>query len=224
MNEDQQPLPPEGGGGERPSLERSETELKLPEDRDEPRSLLGVVPVGLIVFFGILFYWGMLYLDRHAGGFNAQVYEPYQSLALIPRPGPVTEEQMMAVRGRRVYDTCVGCHAPTGMGGSLAPALAGSEWVIAPEPDRLIRIVLHGLEGPIMVKGELWGPPRPTTMPPLGILSDEDIAAVLTYIRQAWGNQAPPVYPDDVARVRQETADRQAAWTEPELLQIPVGN
>jgi mono/diheme cytochrome c family protein len=57
-------------------------------------------------------------------------------------------------------------------------------------------------------------------MPPLNILPDEDIANLLTYIRREWGHTASPVAPDFVGKIRAQTADRESAWTEPELLRI----
>jgi hypothetical protein len=57
-------------------------------------------------------------------------------------------------------------------------------------------------------------------MPPLNILGDEDIASLLTYIRREWGHTASPIAPDFVKKIRAETAGRQEAWTEAELLKI----
>jgi mono/diheme cytochrome c family protein len=100
------------------------------------------------------------------------------------------------------------------------PPLAGSEWVAGSE-ERLIRIVLHGLQGPIKVKGNDYN----NVMAPLGaVLKDEQIANVLSYIRSetttGWGNNAPEVQPETVARVRSETASHSGYWTAEELLKI----
>ena len=57
-------------------------------------------------------------------------------------------------------------------------------------------------------------------MPPVNVLSDKEIAALLTYIRREWGHTASPISPEFVAKVRKETEARLDAWTEPELLQI----
>jgi hypothetical protein len=84
-------------------------------------------------------------------------------------------------------------------------------------PERLIRILLHGLRGPIKVKDQTYE----LDMPSLGILDDEQIAGVLTYVRREWGHGYSAVTPALVKQVREETAKREDAWTEPELLKIP---
>jgi glucose/arabinose dehydrogenase/mono/diheme cytochrome c family protein len=111
---------------------------------------------------------------------------------------------------------CGACHQPTGLGQEgLAPPLVDSEWVNGP-PERIVRIVLNGVRGKLNVKGKNWE----LEMPPLNILPDEDIANLLTYIRREWGHTASPVAPDFVGKIRAQTADRESAWTEPELLRI----
>lgn len=89
--------------------------------------------------------------------------------------------------------------------------------MLAPGPNRIIRAVLNGLTGPVTVKGKEWN---------LNMLAwrdtydDKHIAAVLTYIRSNWGNNAPPVKPEQVAAARKEV--HPGPMTSPELLQIPV--
>jgi mono/diheme cytochrome c family protein len=85
----------------------------------------------------------------------------------------------------------------------LAPPLSGSPLVLGLE-DSLIRIALHGL------KGEL-------VMPAMGTLDDQQLAAILTYIRTAWGHTASPIAAETVARVRAGTEGRTVPWTRDEL-------
>jgi mono/diheme cytochrome c family protein len=80
------------------------------------------------------------------------------------------------------------------------------------------------LTGRIEVKGETWGTsgvsmPAFGTSPPLD--NDENLAAVLSYIRNAWGNSAPAITPEQVQAIRAETASRGSAWTADELLKVP---
>ena len=113
--------------------------------------------------------------------------------------------------------TCIACHQPHGLGqDGLAPPLVGSEWV-AGSDQRLARIVLHGVRGPIKVKKQTYE----LDMPSLGILDDDQIAGILTYVRREWGHGFAPVDPATVKKVRDETAKREDAWTEAELLKIP---
>ena len=98
----------------------------------------------------------------------------------------------------------------------LAPPLVDSEWVLGSE-QRLTRIVLHGLTGPIKVNGRQWY----LEMPSMGMFDDEQIAGILTYVRREWEHGGSPVKPETVKRIRTETAQRQEAWSASELLQIP---
>jgi quinoprotein glucose dehydrogenase len=103
--------------------------------------------------------------------------------------------------GRQQFALCVACHGPKGEGSPLAPPLANSDWVSGPA-ENLIRIQLRGLQGPITVSGKSYTPPVP--MPPQVFQTDEQIAAVLTYIRSQFGNSASPVRPDQVKALRGE--------------------
>jgi glucose/arabinose dehydrogenase/mono/diheme cytochrome c family protein len=110
----------------------------------------------------------------------------------------------MAAGGAKVYATyCMSCHQLDGKGdGNRFPPLAGSEWVVTGrslrDKERLIRSVLKGLEGEIKVLDK----PYSNTMPSFSLLSDEDAAKVLTYIRNNFGNKAPAISASDVKAVR----------------------
>lgn len=125
-------------------------------------------------------------------------------------------------RGAAVYQSVCGlCHQPTGFGiPNVAPPLAESSWVTG-EPERLIRIALHGLYGEIEVSGQKWNLAMPGQgMNPL--LDDAKLADVLSYIRNAWGNEADPIAAAQVAAVREQTKDRKMPWTADTLLQVDV--
>jgi len=127
-------------------------------------------------------------------------------------------------KGQQVYmQVCFACHQPTGLGlPNMFPPLAGSDWIAAAKPDRLIRMVLHGITGPIKVNGQPFATPAPL-MPPQGTaLSDEQIADVLTYARHQFGNKASAVTPSQVKAVREAEKARTAMWTEAELEKISV--
>ena len=101
---------------------------------------------------------------------------------------------------------------------ALAPPLVGSHWVTN-SVERLVRIALHGMKGPIKVNGRIYE--FGTEMPPLAVLTDEQLGSVLTYVRREWGHKATAVTPSMVAKIREATASREQAWTEGELLRIP---
>ncbi|MEM9080368.1 MAG: c-type cytochrome, partial [Verrucomicrobiota bacterium] len=104
--------------------------------------------------------------------------------------------------GKKQYITCSACHGPNGEGvANLGPPLANSEWVTGPI-DNLARIQLRGLQGPITVNGIEYNPAAP--MAALAYQTDEQIAAVLTFVRNSWGNSASQVEPADIAKWRDE--------------------
>jgi mono/diheme cytochrome c family protein len=122
-----------------------------------------------------------------------------------------------AVDGQKVYLTrCMSCHQVNGQGISgVFPPLAGAE-LVQGEKGRVIRIVLHGLTGETKVKGVTYN----GAMPPWGtFLSDDEIAAVLTYVRSNWGNKASAVSAAEVASVRAATKSRKQPWTYNELVE-----
>ncbi len=118
--------------------------------------------------------------------------------------------------GAKIYAaTCQACHQASGLGlPNQFPPLVGSEWVTGSE-ERLLRIILHGVVGEIEVEGEMFNGSMPTWGP---TFKDEELAAVATYVRQAWGNKAAPVTTATVTRVRLQYAWRTTPWTARELL------
>ena len=181
------------------------------------------VPVWLIILLFLLLYWAMVYFDQRGGWFSPQVYAPYHSLSEVELWQPVTGAPSLAQEGKAVYNkpTCVACHQPDGNGvPSQNPPLAGSEWINEPAPGRVIRIALNGLTGPITVKGQAF---NNTMVPWKDVLSDQEIAAVLTYIRgnKEWGNKAPEVKPEQVKAIREKIKGRTTPFTPDELLKIP---
>ena len=118
--------------------------------------------------------------------------------------------------GQQLYVRCQTCHQANGEGLAGAyPPLAGSELVNG-DPAIPIRVVLHGLQGPVTVKGQSYN----AVMPAYGTgqpMTDDEVAAVLTYVRSSFGNSASAVTPEMVARERPATASRTTPWTAEEL-------
>jgi mono/diheme cytochrome c family protein/glucose/arabinose dehydrogenase len=159
-------------------------------------------------------------LARDVASFGLASLEPPKADALaVDNARPLTpEEKQRFDAGKTMYEaTCLACHQVHGMGqAGLAPPLLGSEWA-AGSDERLIRIVINGLRGPIKVKGETFE----LDMPALGVLDDDQIAAVLTYVRREWTHRFEPVTPAKVKKVREATASREDAWTMVDLLKVP---
>ena len=166
--------------------------------------VLSAAPAGAHAAFRSLFAW------------PGHVPEPPSKTAVRPlKPN----EQALFVRGRQIFLTsCFACHGADGKGIKfLAPPLAGSDWVNG-SPERLSRVLFHGLTGPITVSGKRYDAPEvQSVMPPLATLGNDDIAAVLTYIRRAWGNTADPITSADINQLRIRAQGRTIPWTEAEL-------
>lgn len=133
------------------------------------------------------------------------------------------EDQKLYELGSRIYQKhshCGTCHLSHGKGnGVVYPSLVQSPWVNGSE-DRLIKMALHGMWGKITVHGKTFDPAR--GVPPMtafrNLLNDEELAAVLTFVRNTWGNSASTITPDTVKRVRAETIDRTTFWKPEDLL------
>lgn len=160
--------------------------------------------------------FGGFYMGRYSGVFAGEeaVHAPVGPRQMMASRGAETAGAATTVDGATVFvSTCAACHQANGEGTpGLFPPLAGSEYVTG-EPARLTQIVLHGLTGPVTVNGATFN----GAMPPWRQFSDQELAAVLTYVRSSWGNAASPVTADDVARERATTAGRTTPWTMAEL-------
>jgi mono/diheme cytochrome c family protein len=167
------------------------------------------VPVWIFALTLLLLYIGGIYFDRYSGWFDPEVYAPYQTSEQLEAYQPKSGAAAMMAEGQRTYGMiCAACHGDSGQGKpGQAPPLAGSEWVKAASFKRVAEIPQLGLGGDVHVEGQDWN----LTMAPMGAtLSDSDFAAVLTYIRGSWGNNAGPVGEDDVKAIRAAIAGHPA--------------
>jgi mono/diheme cytochrome c family protein len=186
----------------------------------EPRAGSTGIPLWLIILSFLLLFAVLVYFDQNSGWFKTEIYAPFHTPAEVhAAQPPVGGPEELIRRGQAVYaNVCAVCHqaAGTGTPGQFPP-LAGSEWVLG-SPNRLIRIPLAGLAGPIKVKGQVWN----LSMPAMGAaLSDEDLAATLTFIRASWGNKASEVSPAQVKAIRAELGGRSQPESEAELQKLP---
>ena len=195
---------------ETPSLSQA------PAERHAP------LPGWLIGLGVVLSFWAGGYLFFSSGGFRGDVFDPGQITWGPVSSGPVAPPDPKVI-GKRLYvANCAQCHQTSGLGqAGVYPPLAGSEWVTGSK-NRLISILHKGIAGPITVNGNLynnnmpaWGDGAPVP------LKDEQIAAILTYIRSEWGNAADAIQVVDVSAKRKEIASRTSPWSEKELLALP---
>lgn len=164
-------------------------------------------------------------LGPMTGKFSFETSNPFlYATGPDPRPGgdgagaALDPFQLAMKKGASGYAVCGGCHQGNGMGlPGQFPPLAGSEWVTG-GTERLIRVVQHGLTGAITVKGQGYN--TPGGMQPFGAaMSAGDLANVLTYIRNSWGNEATMITKQMVEKVRADEK-RATQWTQAELEQF----
>jgi len=191
-------------------------------EKDDPRDGYEPIPLWLVSFFMALVFWGGAYLAFNSGGFESKVFNPSQvswSGGGAVAKGPPDPK----VVGKRLYTAnCVACHQATGLGvAGQFPTLVGSEWVLTEGwqgDNHLVFILLNGLQGAIQVKGDTYN----GAMPPWKQLKDDQIAAILTYIRSEWGNNESPISAEQVAKIREETAAQTEPYTQAQLQAIPA--
>ena len=203
---------PEAGGVDlQPDVERIHRAIRRePHDPIEGQER---APWFFTAAIALALFWGGWYLGRFGGEFSTATHIAYS--ARQPGIADAAKDQMAAAvtdpiaAGQAVYNQyCQSCHQPSGEGMTGAfPPLVGSEWVTG-APEVVVRIVLQGLQGPVEVAGVTYNGAMPAWK---DVLKDEEIAAVVTYIRQLGANDAAAV-PTSVVSA-QRTAD--AARTEP---------
>jgi mono/diheme cytochrome c family protein len=169
-----------------------------------------LLPIGILFTLSALILFSGTYLNRYTGHYSPNIFnenaKPTTGASAAVKIDPIAA-------GTAAFNAvCITCHQATGAGvPGIYPPLAGSEWVNGPS-SRVIRIVLYGLKGDVHVAGKVF---NTAAMPVFGQVSgsaynwsDEKIADVLTYVRQAFGNKSGPVSADEVSAARKATGDR----------------
>jgi mono/diheme cytochrome c family protein len=183
---------------------------RKPERHPDDRGHYRILPIGILFLMSGLVLFAGTYLNRYAVHYSSLVYNENEKS--IPGAAVAAKVDPLVLGKIQFNAVCVTCHQATGQGiPGTYPPLAGSEWVKGPA-DRVIRIVLYGLKGDIHVEGHDF---NAAAMPVFGQVSgsaynwsDDKIAAVLTYVRHEWGNDADPVSVDEVAAVHKTVGDR----------------
>ncbi len=197
-------------------LDAHERQLgRHPDDKGNYRLL----PIGILFVLSGLILFAGTYLNRYTGHYSALVFNETAKPAL---PGSIKIDPL--AQGKAQYKAvCITCHQPSGTGmPGIYPPLAGSEFVNG-SAERVIRILVYGLKGEVHVGGKAF---NAAAMPVFGQVpnsaynwSDEKIAAVLSYVRQEWGNKAAAITADQVAAVRKAVGTRKE-MTEADLQEV----
>ena len=200
-----------------PDVERLHRAIRRePRDPTEGRE---PTPRFMWAIIALVLFWGGWYLGRHGGEFGLATHVAFAnhpgdptSASGAPTTAAITDP---VAAGRDVFSkNCQACHQQTGAGvPGVFPPIVGSEWVTG-SAATVVHILLNGLHQPITVAGVTYDGTMPAWR---DVLTDEEIAAVASYIREWAPNAAPPVAPDVVTRLREATATRTTPWTEREL-------
>ena len=186
----------------------------------EPTVTRSAAPMWIIVVTLTLLFFGGLFLDSHGGWFDAKVYAPYNSAEKLEAFQPKSGAAAAAAQGKKVYEAVCGiCHGVDGNGKpGQAPPLAGSEWVLTKGINRLTHIPLEGLTGTLKVEGKEWN----LNMAAMGAaLHDDELAALLTYIRTSWGNKAGEVTADDVKKISDAIGGHPQPMNGDQIMKMP---
>lgn len=192
-------------------------EAALRSEYSPPEMGNAPLPYWLLGLIGFGIFWAGAYLFSYSGGFSPEVFDYQPKFGVV---GVATAPPDPKVIGKHLFSAnCVTCHQATGQGvEGQYPPIAGSEFVNGPATNRLIAIVLKGLQGPVQVAGKSV---NNTMQAWEGQYTDQQLAAILTYERSDFGNNAPPIPPEAVKQMRDELKDRKEQWTYAELMKLP---
>lgn len=173
-----------------------------PDPHEEARP----IPWGLLAVVAMMVAFGVVYIAR-SDIESPSTWGDGRDVAELAGP---KKSASAKVDGAAIFSSlCAACHQATGQGlPGVFPPLAGSEWVTGSD-STLSAILLHGINGSLTVKGTSYNGAMPAFKDQL---NDEQIAAVLTYIRSQWGNSAAAVTAETVAKAREKHADRKQAF------------
>ena len=199
-----------------------EVHSELNREKHPPTQGFLIAPLIFVFMFGCLIFVCSIQLAHSTNGF--QIHPPQEIVEL-------SDEEKETQRLERKYDSgkkifalrCASCHQANGLGiPNQYPPLADSEWVSA-NPALITKIILKGLKGEITVKGEKYGTSSAVNMAAVPI-DDREIANVVTYVRQAWGNDSSELTEVEVSRIKSESVNQIDQWVGEDLQSIYLSN
>ena len=197
----------------------TDVHMQLLREKPEPTEGFSPIPIFILFVFSALILVCGIYIGLKSGEFSPMAFDVTRKVASSgPAAGP-QEVDMMKVGAKLYNQTCIACHQANGIGAPGAfPPLKDSPYVLENE-ERLIRIVAHGLSGPVEVLGNTYNGAMPAFYGSASAYryNEQKIAAVLTYVRASFGNSAGPITPEKVKEVLAATGPRTKPWTVPEL-------
>lgn len=187
----------------------------LLKNKEVPKEGFSLLPIILIFLFAGVCFWGGIYIVNHGGNFRWDAYDPdynyHDAVVSIP-------EKSLFEIGQKVFtNQCAQCHQADGQGViGVYPPLVASQWVTGHQ-EVLARILINGMNGKVLVLGKTYNGNMPAFGPSGLNLKAKQIAGVLTYIRQEWGNAASEVTEDTMVDYMAQYSARTTPWTAEEL-------
>jgi mono/diheme cytochrome c family protein len=199
-------------------VELVDEHVRLNKIKHEPTKGFLQAPLIFVFVFGCLIFVCSIQLAHTTNDF--QLHPPKEIVELTPEEKEALHLERKISSGEKVFAVrCASCHQANGLGiAGQYPPLDGSNWVTS-DPGIITNIILKGLKGEIVVKGETYGTSAAVNMAAVAI-SDREIANVVTYVRQAWGNNAEEIFEDEVASIRSESAEQQDQWTGDQIISM----
>ena len=184
-------------------LDKKPRNAQRQRENEDPNESNRPLPWFLVMSLGAMAMWGAFYIVSTPSGENS-AYGDQRTVTDL-RPAVAMAGAAPVVDGKQLFGAkCAACHQASGLGlAGVFPPVAASEWVLGDEKI-LVNILLHGINGEMIVKGSTYK----GAMPAWNALSDDELAAVLTYIRSDWGNAAPAIKAETIKSQRELTKAR----------------
>jgi mono/diheme cytochrome c family protein len=183
-------------------------------EKIDPSEEAKALPWFITMTIGALLMWSALYIAETVMTASPEDGDSRAPQVLATKDCAAIDK--VAIDGGAIFQgKCVACHQTTGLGiTGVFPPLAASEWVSG-KPEVLANILLHGINGKLTVKGVAYNGQMPAFK---DLLTDGEIAAVLTHIRSQWGNKSEAIDEKLITTVRDATKDRAASYNGDEEL------
>jgi mono/diheme cytochrome c family protein len=192
-----------------------EEHVRLSQEKHAPTEGFLHTPLIFVFIFGCLVFICSIQLAHTTNRF--QLHPPQEIVELSPEEQETLRLERKINSGGKIFAArCASCHQANGLGiAGQYPPLDGSRWVTS-DSALITNIILKGLKGEIEVKGQKYGTSAAVNMAAVEI-NDRQIANVVTYVRQAWSNQASEVFENEVSSVRSASSEQQDQWTGDQL-------
>jgi len=187
----------------------------LIKDKEIPKEGFSFLPIALIFLFAGVCFWGGIHIVTKGGEFRWDGYHP----DFVAKDEAITipKKSLFEIGEKIFLAQCSQCHQNDGLGvAGVYPPLVGSDWVLGHQ-EVLARILINGMNGKVIVLGKTYNGNMPAFGPSGLNLKPKQIAGVLTYIRQEWGNAGSQITEETMKNYMAMYSARTSPWTSEEL-------